>query len=193
MSERPFMQLYVSDFVGDTLRLSAELVGAYMLLLMAMWNGDGELLDDESELALVARIPSERWPAAWSKLSPFFDIADGKITHGRLSSELAKFARKSAARKEAGSRGGKAKALKDKGSIVANATANAIASSRNQNKKGRATLLDPTDGTVALDRWGDEVLFKACERIRGKPAPTSLQRYSFPAEIVSQARKELAH
>jgi uncharacterized protein YdaU (DUF1376 family) len=42
VSERPFMQLYVSDFVGDTLMLSAEHVGAYLLLLIALWNADAE-------------------------------------------------------------------------------------------------------------------------------------------------------
>lgn len=188
MSGRPFMQLYVSDFVGDTLRLSAEMVGAYMLLLMAMWNADGELLDEPDELALVARIPAERWPAAWAKLSPFFDVADGKVTHGRLASELSKFARKSAARKEAGSRGGKAKALKDKGRPVAIATANAMASSRNQNKKAGATLSGPTDGPAAmvrLDRTLHTELFAACETVRGKTAPSS--PWSFSADVYAKA------
>ena len=40
MSKRPFMQLWVSDFIGDTLDLDAKEIGAYMLLLMSMWQRD---------------------------------------------------------------------------------------------------------------------------------------------------------
>lgn len=193
MSERPFMQLYVSDFVGDTLRLSAELVGAYMLLLMAMWNADGELLNDDEELSLVARIPVERWPAAWAKLAPFFTIEGGKITHGRLTSELEKFARKSAARKEAGSRGGKAKALKDKKPRVAIATANAMASSRNQNIKGGASLSDPTERTVRLDRRLEPELFARCIEITGETVKDFIEHKTFSVDVVAQAQRQGAN
>jgi hypothetical protein len=57
MSERPFMQLYVSDFIGDTLQLSTEQIGAYMLMLMAMWNAGGTLPDDDVKLSRVVRMP----------------------------------------------------------------------------------------------------------------------------------------
>jgi uncharacterized protein YdaU (DUF1376 family) len=184
------MQLYVSDFVGDTLRLSAELVGAYMLLLMAMWNGDGELLDDEAELALVARIQADRWPAVWAKLAPFFDIADGKVTHGRIKLELQKFARKSAARKEAGSRGGKAKALKDKNTGLAIATPNAMASSRNHIKKGAQALLDPTDKTEDVSRHVEPDVFAECVR-RTEPVKAFIEHKQFPAALVAEVRAQI--
>ena len=61
MSERPFMQLYVSDFVGDTLLLSTEHIGAYLLLLIALWNADGVLPNEEAKLARVARLSVKRW------------------------------------------------------------------------------------------------------------------------------------
>lgn len=193
MSERPFMQLYVSDFVGDTMHLTTEQIGAYLLLLMAMWNADGTLPNDASKLARVTKVPPENWAAVWSDIAPYFDIEGGKISHGRLSLELAKFARKSAARSDAGKRGAFVKSLKN------NKTGQAIASGllkhspETRIKKGAQALLDPTEGTVPIDRWQEEALFKACERIRGKQAPAYMQRYPFPAAVVAQARKELSH
>lgn len=72
MSERPFMQLYVSDFVGDTLTLSTEHIGAYLLLLIALWNANGMLPSDERKLARVARLNLKRWRAVAIDLLPFF-------------------------------------------------------------------------------------------------------------------------
>ncbi|WP_332687787.1 YdaU family protein [Devosia sp.] len=188
MSVRPFMQLYVSDFVGDTLALSAEQIGAYMLLLMSMWNADGELPDEADTLSRIARIRIEDWPAAWSKLSPFFDAGNGKITHGRLSEELAKFARKSAARSDAGKRGAEAKALKYNKPSQAIASGLLKHSSETRIKKAGATLSDPTDGPakmVRLDRTLHPELFAACETVRGKTAPSS--PWSFPADVYARA------
>jgi hypothetical protein len=49
------------------------------------------------------------------------------------------------------------------------------------------------DAVEYVDRHMDAALFEACERIRNKPAPVSSQHWAFPAEVVAQARKELAH
>lgn len=116
------MQLYVSDFVGDTLLLTAEHIGAYLLLLIALWNAGGTLPDDEVKLARVARMTVDQWRVVWSELAPFFVVADGRFSHGRLSKELRKSATKSEARAAAGKRGGEAKALKDKEAQLAIAT-----------------------------------------------------------------------
>lgn len=122
MSERPFMQLYVSDFIGDTLHLSTEQVGAYLLLLMAMWNAGGELPDDEAKLARIVRMSVKKWRAVASDLLTFFERADGAVRHNRLTKELLKSEGKSKSRASAGAEGGRAKALKDKQPPVANAT-----------------------------------------------------------------------
>lgn len=122
MSERPFMQLYVSDFVGDTLYLSTEQVGAYLLLLMAMWNAGGSLPDDEGKLARVARMSVKKWRAVAPDLMAFFDVSGGAVRHNRLTKELQKSEGKSKSRASAGERGGRAKALKNKERDLANAT-----------------------------------------------------------------------
>lgn len=122
MSERPFMQLYVSDFIGDTLHLSTEQIGAYMLLLMAMWNAGGRLPNDDAKLARVVRMSVKKWKAIEDDLLGFFDVTDGEIYHNRLTKELQKSERKSQLRADAGAKGGSSKALKDKEARLANAS-----------------------------------------------------------------------
>jgi uncharacterized protein YdaU (DUF1376 family) len=122
MSERPFMQLYVSDFLGDTLHLSTEHIGAYMLMLMAMWNAGGSLPDDDVKLARVCRMSLKKWRAVADDMMPFFNRQDGAITHNRLTKELQKSESKSQSRASAGAKGGASKSLKDKETAVAIAT-----------------------------------------------------------------------
>lgn len=140
MSERPFMQLYVSDFVGDTLQLSTEQIGAYMLILMAMWNAGGRLPDDDAKLARVARLTLKRWRAISADLLTFFECEGGEIGHKRLTKELHKAQVKSEARAAAGARGGAATALKTKVDASANAGAlpQHFPDSRNQSEKADA-------------------------------------------------------
>jgi len=122
MSERPFMQLYVSDFVGDTLHLTTEQIGAYMLILMAMWNAGGALPADEAKLARVTRLSVKKWRGIAGDIMPFFAASDSEISHNRLTKELQKSESKSQSRASAGAAGGAAKALKDKDARLANAT-----------------------------------------------------------------------
>lgn len=121
MSERPFMQLYVSDFIGDTLHLSTEQIGAYMLLLMAMWNAGGTLPGDDAKLARIVRMSLKKWRGISDDLMTYFDISEGVISHNRLTKELRKSERKSELRASAGAKGGAAKSLKNNNLTVANA------------------------------------------------------------------------
>ena len=122
MSERPFMQLYVSDYLGDTQALSCEQHGAYLLLLMSMWNAGGSLPNDERKLARIVRLSLKKWRAIADDVLAFFDIETETISHNRMTKELQKVQSKSDSRASAGAKGGKAKALKDKEARLANAT-----------------------------------------------------------------------
>ncbi|TPN13074.1 DUF1376 domain-containing protein [Mesorhizobium sp. B2-3-3] len=147
MSERPFMQLYVSDFVGDTLQLSTEQIGAYMLILMAMWNAGGRLPDDDAKLARVARLSLKRWRAISADLLTFFEREAGEIGHKRLTKELHKAQAKSEARAAAGARGGAATALKTKAHEAANAGSlpRHLPDSRNQSEKASGLSREKTE------------------------------------------------
>jgi uncharacterized protein YdaU (DUF1376 family) len=183
------MQLYVSDFVGDTMHLSTEQTGAYLLLLMAMWNADGTLPNEPAKLARVAKVPLDTWPSVWADLAPYFDIEDGKVGHGRLALELAKFARKSEARREAGSRGGKAKALKDKQPHLAIASGLPQHLPETRIKKARAIALDPTESVERVSKLIEPEVFAACLEATGEKDHGFLEAKSFPIEIVGAARQ----
>lgn len=197
MSERPFMQLYVSDFVGDTLLLSTEHIGAYLLLLIALWNADGVLPADDVKLARVARMTVKKWKSVSAEILPFFTVENGQLTHNRLTKELHKSERQSELRAAAGSRGGNATALKNKGSKLAIATAKRVAGPQHlpkpYKKEGNLNLEEgpKADNLVVLDRWADEDMFHACEAVTGVEVPQYLQKKAFPADIIAKAHAAL--
>lgn len=117
------MQLYVGDYLADTLHLTTEQHGAYLLLLMTMWRHDAALPNDAAKLARIARVSPKRWPAIWSEIADFFTINGDAITNARLTKEHQKAVSISQERKTAGSKGGKANALKYINMHEANATA----------------------------------------------------------------------
>lgn len=191
MSERPFMQLYVSDFVGDTLQLSTEHIGAYLLLLIALWNANGTLPADDVKLARVTRLSMKKWRSASNELLPFFIIGEGKLSHYRLSKELQKSERQREFRAAAGAKGGAANALKNKGRRPANATVrlqHTRALPEPYKKEGTRGLVGVDEAaSVVLDRIHDEELFVACEEINGQ-VRAYLQRFAFPREVIVQAK-----
>jgi uncharacterized protein YdaU (DUF1376 family) len=122
MSGTPFMPLWVSDFLGDTLDLDAAEVGAYMLLLMAQWNRDGESLpNDAKKLQRVARC-GRNWPKVWGNVERFFKTDEKGIYSKRLRLEAQNVAAKREVNKHNGSLGGKAKSLKTNNAGLADAT-----------------------------------------------------------------------
>jgi len=197
MSERPFMQLYVSDFVGDTLSLSTEQIGAYLLLLIALWNGDGTLPADDAKLARITRLSLKKWRSAAAELMPFFDVDQGRITHSRLTKELQKVERQRELRASAGAIGGAATALKNNKPRPAFAAAKLVAEPQHlpepYKKEGNLNLAgEQKEPTVTLDRIKDQDLFEACEAIAGK-VKQYLQRFPFEANVVAEAKARMNH
>lgn len=200
MSERPFMQLYVSDFVGDTLMLSAEHVGAYLLLLIALWNADGYLPNDEVKLARVARVGLKKWKKIAVELMPFFEVADGKISHGRLTRELQKSERQSESRAISGALGGVATALKNNKLRAANAAAMPQHLPEPYRKKGNSISKDGANAPKKADRLKlhrDDEVFREIGRLRtlngqAYPPYDAAGCWTFPSEEVDAAQKSLS-
>lgn len=102
---RPWMPLYVADYLADTGHLSAAEHGAYLLLIMHYWSS-GALPDDDRKLARIARLSDREWKSARPTIVEFF--SDG-WRHERIEAELAEANAAYERRAAAGRKGGKAK------------------------------------------------------------------------------------
>ncbi len=104
---RPWMPLYVGDYLGDTGHLTTAQHGAYLLLMMHYWR-KGELPDDDRQLSKITKLPLRTWCEYRPTLQDFF--YDG-WKHKRIDAELAKMLRVSQKRAIAGQKGGIGSAL----------------------------------------------------------------------------------
>jgi uncharacterized protein YdaU (DUF1376 family) len=106
-----WMPFYVADYLRDTMRLTRDQHGGYLLLLMACWCEGGRLPNDPAELAAIAKAT----PAEWRKLAPvllrYFKIEGDQIVHGRVVEEHEKAARLAETRRQNGGKGGRPRKL----------------------------------------------------------------------------------
>lgn len=123
------MPLYVTDYLGDTMHLTTEQHGAYLLMLMACWKGDGYLAADDESLAAITRLGPARWKAHRSTLLRFFKVGEDTISHGRVIEERANALKTSEARKKSGAEGA-ARRWQNSGKPIANAMANGMAKTK---------------------------------------------------------------
>lgn len=74
-------------YLRDTLHLTTEQHGAYLLLLIAAWPLNGELPNDDEQLAAICRLPLPTWKRYRSVLLKFFDVTPESITQKRVKLE----------------------------------------------------------------------------------------------------------
>jgi uncharacterized protein YdaU (DUF1376 family) len=88
MAKLPFMRIYVPDLISDTYTLSDGEFGAYTRILFALWRHKGVLPFDDRVLAKVAGSTRKTWPSRWAAIAGYFVVADGFISHARISEDL---------------------------------------------------------------------------------------------------------
>src|SRR5262245_22143710 len=87
MTSKPWMPLYIGDFIADTMHLSATETGIYIRLLMHCWQ-HGTIPRDDRKLALISHCDPRLWHQYWETVLRFFDVADGStLTNKRVSTE----------------------------------------------------------------------------------------------------------
>ena len=85
---RPWMPLYIADYLADTAHLGALESGAYLHLIMHYWQ-TGSLPPNDKALARIARMTEAEWADARDVLADFFQAG---WRHKRIDEELAKAA-----------------------------------------------------------------------------------------------------
>lgn len=169
------MPLWVADFLGDTLDLNAREVGAYMLLLMAMWNRNGRLPDDQTKLQRIARCGRE-WPRVWDAIGPYFTVESGHITQKRLLREFETVAAKREVNAQSGARGGQAKALKQKEASLANAMQPLKQSEPEPEPEPEPRAEAKSASAPASYRKTDDVTHAKSRKVENQPVSTTLRR-----------------
>jgi uncharacterized protein YdaU (DUF1376 family) len=104
---RPWMPLYVGDYLGDTGHLTTAQHGAYLLLMMHSWR-KGDPPDDDRQLSKITKLPLKTRCDYRPALQDFF--CEG-WKHKRIDAELAKMMCVSQKRAIAGQKGGLGSAL----------------------------------------------------------------------------------
>lgn len=143
MAALPYMQLYIADYLADTMHLSTEEHGAYLLLMFNYWQTGKPI--PKSRLARIARLSNDRWISVESSLAEFFTDAGTEWVHERIERDL-KAVRASLEQKTAAGKASAA-ARKAKNATDAyrkgNERSTPVASPLQQKSNGKPTNKDP--------------------------------------------------
>ena len=86
MAALPYMQLYVADYLADTMHLTTEEHGAYLLLIFNYWQTGKPI--PVPRLARITRLSNERWTDVERSLGEFFNERDNEWIHDRIERDL---------------------------------------------------------------------------------------------------------
>lgn len=86
MAALPYIQLYVADYLADTMHLTTEEHGAYLLLIFNYWQTGKPI--PKSRLARIARLSNERWISVELSLNEFFNDNGEEWVHARIDRDL---------------------------------------------------------------------------------------------------------
>lgn len=111
MAALPYIQLYVADYLADTVHLTAEEHGAYLLLIFNYWQTGKPIPIDR--LQAITKT-NGTWPEVEKKLKPYFTEDNGCWLHERIKDDLEFVKSKSIKASRAGRKSAEARALKSK-------------------------------------------------------------------------------
>ena len=104
---KAYLPLYTGDYLRDTRDLTAGQHGAYLLLLMYLWDNDGWIENRPKLIQVVTNWTRDEYRRGWPKIERFFVIHDGRITHKRVTLELEKRAKTVSKLRQSAAKGGR--------------------------------------------------------------------------------------
>ncbi|MBI9118776.1 DUF1376 domain-containing protein [Pseudomonas aeruginosa] len=166
MAALPYIQLYVADYLADTMHLSTEEHGAYLLLIFNYWQTGKPI--PKVRLSRIARVPNDRWPAVEASLSEFFNDNGNEWVHERIERDLLAVDSTRNQRSAAGKASAAAKKARKEAEHKreSNARSTTVESSLQQNSTNRDT---DTDTDTERDSPTDVGLVDASRQ----PAPST--------------------
>ncbi|WP_313055315.1 DUF1376 domain-containing protein [Atlantibacter hermannii] len=173
MAALPYMQLYIADYLADTMHLSTEEHGAYLLLMFNYWQTGRAI--PKNRLAKIARLSNDRWSAVEPSLKEFFNDNGIEWVHERIERDLeavrSSVSQKSAAGKaSAKARKAKKPTEQERG---ANDRSTGVDIPSEQDANGNSTNKDP-DPDIDTDLKERERDERAPEEIQGEESPQDM-------------------
>ena len=112
MSTYPSLPLFTDAFIADTVHLSAQETGAYLMLMMVAWRSpECQLPDNDDKLARWARVDRRTWARIKPAVMEFWTVGDGFWTQKRLSKEREFVSKRAEVNRRNGEHGGRPKSL----------------------------------------------------------------------------------
>ena len=85
----PWFKFEPKPFISDTLRLSTEAKGAYLMLILDYYDQGKPAPDDDDTLATITGLSVEVWRRHRRVIEPLFSIRDGLWYHNKCEEVLA--------------------------------------------------------------------------------------------------------
>jgi len=111
MPRKPYYKRYPGDYLADTGHLELEDHGLYNLCLDYLYLNFGKI--SEEKLRKSLKISPKKWQKKFKKISFFFQIENGTITHKRVKIEIDKYMAKCEKNAENAKKGAEARWSKD--------------------------------------------------------------------------------
>ena len=96
----PCLHFFPSDHIADTLHLSLEAQGCYVLILFHTWNRNCEAFK-ENELVKLLHITPKKWQKIKTEIAPLFELEEGLFKQKRLEKTWKEALRRSEKAREA--------------------------------------------------------------------------------------------
>lgn len=103
-----WMPFHIGPYLGDTMHLSRDQHGGYLLLILAYWRRGSPLPDDDGYLSATVKATIAEWRKLRPVLAAFFRVGDGVWRHKRIEAELALAIKNTETKRNAGRAGGEA-------------------------------------------------------------------------------------